>query len=732
MFEAREENPPLRDAIDFYNHSKPLGWKNRLVAGDSLLVMNSLLEKEGMAGKVQMIYIDPPYGIRYGSNFQPFVNRRDVKDGKDDDLTQEPETLKAFRDTWELGIHSYLTYLRDRLLLARELLTESGSVFVQIGDENLHHSRELLDEIFGANNFGGLITFQTKIPLRAKYLPGVADYILWYGKRFADGQTKYRKLFEEQSAADSAQFSLVELPDGTSRSLQPTERSNPSVLPAGARIFTSLDLASSGRTESCVFDYSWNGRPYSPTAGKSWKTNPPGMKKLSHAGRLYATKNSLRYKLFLADYPVKELPNIWADNVGVAGKVYVVQTDVKAVTRCMLMTTDPGDLVFDPTCGSGTTAYVAEQWGRRWITCDTSRVAVTLAEQRLMTSLFDYYTLAKPNEGVGGGFVYKTVPHVTLGSIANNPDIHEGMTRAEIDAAISKYADQETLYDQPKLDRSKARVTGPFTLEAVPAVTGGVPDVVPIGASGPVEPLPSSPTATGHVLPDASVARSGETLRQSEWRDELVSQLIQLTEQFLASDKIQMRPQAYAEIPTKRRLMLMLNMNRIISHFWNAIRQKNTAQRQPVFDAEHPVRGTADMSPWYTARPCQPTFHSHVSPATFDSTWEASESFTLERSDLVQAWVKNDHLGFDIWYVFRGARRRYRPDFLVRLVNGVTLILETKGKVDEEAEAKHEYLAEWVDAVNAHGGFGFWAWAVSTTPDDVEDILAEHANAGSS
>lgn len=230
------------------------------------------------------------------------------------------------------------------------------------------------------------------------------------------------------------------------------------------------------------------------------------------------------------------------------------------------------------------------------------------------------------------------------------------------------------------------------------------------------------------------VARGVYEQMEHSWtgnRDVLVSELIRLTEAFLASDKIQMRPQAYAEIPAKRRLMLMLNMNRIISHFSSAIRQKNAAERRPVFDAEHPVRGTADMSPWYTARPCQPTTRSHVSPATFDSTWEASEAFTLERSDLVQAWVKNDHLGFDVAYVFRGARRRYRPDFLVRLVSGVTLVLETKGQMNEEAEAKHEYLAEWVDAVNAHGGFGRWAWAVSTTPDDVEDILALHANVAS-
>jgi hypothetical protein len=297
LFQAPEENPPLREAIEFYKH--PHNWSNRLIAGDSLLIMNSLLEKEGLAGQIQMIYIDPPYGIRYGSNFQPFVNNRDVKDGKDEDLTQEPEMLKAFRDTWELGIHSYLSYLRDRLLLSRELLSETGSIFVQIGDENLHLVRNLLDEVFGPQNFVAVISFQTKIPLRNKYLPGVCDYLLWYGKDFQGQNTKFHRLFVQQSLADSPQFSLVQLTDGRIRPLSDEERADPSSLPIGAKIFTSLDLTSSGRTESCVFDFSWNGKKYSPTAGKSWKTNREGMETLSRANRLYATRSALRYKLFL-------------------------------------------------------------------------------------------------------------------------------------------------------------------------------------------------------------------------------------------------------------------------------------------------------------------------------------------------------------------------------------------------------------------------------------------------
>lgn len=486
LFQSPEENPPLREAIEFYKH--PHNWSNRLIAGDSLLVMNSLLEKEGMAGQVQMIYIDPPYGIRYGSNFQPFVNKRDVKDGKDEDLTQEPEMLKAFRDTWELGIHSYLAYLRDRLFLGRELLTETGSIFVQISDENLHVVRSLLDEVFGVKNFLGLISFQTKIPLRNKYLPGVVDYILWYGKEFESQKTKFRPLFVPQSLADSPQYSLVQLADGSIRSISDDERLDPKLLPAGSKVFASLDLTSSGRTESCVFDFVWKGKKYSPTAGKSWKTNQEGMERLAIADRLYATKSALRYKLFLNDYPVKGLTNNWTDTVGVAGKIYAVQTDTKAIARCLLMSTDPGDLVFDPTCGSGTTAYAAEQWGRRWITCDTSRVAITLTKQRLMTALFDYYQLAHPDEGVGSGFRFKTVPHTTLGSVTNEEP-----------------PSQEILCDQPFVDNSRARVTGPFTVEAVPA-----PVVKPL-----VEVKADQPA-------DESIARSGETLRQSEWRDELL------------------------------------------------------------------------------------------------------------------------------------------------------------------------------------------------------------------
>lgn len=437
------------ESLAFYQHD--VKWKNRLIAGDSLIVMNSLLEKEGMAGQVQMVYFDPPYGISYGSNFQPFVNQKDVRDRKDDDLSQEPEIIKAFRDTWENGIHSYLSYLRTRLKLIRELLSDSGSIFIQINDENLHYVRNICDEIFGPENFVSTITFQTKVPLRNKYIANVSDYIIWYAKDFS-ASFKYRAIFEDQKLSESSQFNLVELPDGTIRSITKEERKRPALFPSGSKVFTSLDLSSSGRTESCVFDYTFDGKTYSPTQGKSWKTNREGMQRLEQAGRLYATANSLRYKLYHEDFPVKGITNLWNDSVGVSGKIYVVQTDTKPIQRCMLMTTDPGDLVLDITCGSGTTAYVAEQWGRRWITCDTSRVAITLAKQRLLTATFDYYKLAHENQGVSSGFLYKTVPHITIKSIAQNEP-----------------SASETLYDQPEIDKSKVRITGPFTVEALPA-----------------------------------------------------------------------------------------------------------------------------------------------------------------------------------------------------------------------------------------------------------------------
>jgi len=481
LFDSLEENPPLRNAIDFYKHAH--NWSNRLIAGDSLLVMNSLLEKESMAGQVQMVYIDPPYGIKYSSNFQPFVNKRDVKDGKDEDLTVEPEMIKAFRDTWELGIHSYLTYLRDRLLLAKQLLMESGSCFVQISDENIHLVRNLMDEVFDCENFISFITFTKTRPLGSVGLPGISDYLLWYAKD--KSKYKYRQLFQEKVSGEG-NYQYLELPSGERRRMTKEERQNLALVAPECKVFQCEKLASSGYTDTCYFDIEFEGKVFKPKK-TSWRTNESGMQNLIERKRLFCTDKNIYYISYFEDFPVQSLPNLWFDTRGEMNPIYAVQTTTKAVQRCMLMTTDPGDLVFDPTCGSGTTAHVAEQWGRRWITCDTSRVALTLAKQRLMTTLFDYYQLAHPDEGVGSSFKYKTVSHITLKSIAKNEP-----------------PGTETLYDQPNKDTSKARVTGPFTVEAVPAQA-----VKPLGE---IEETPVS---------DESVVRSGETLRQIEWRDEL-------------------------------------------------------------------------------------------------------------------------------------------------------------------------------------------------------------------
>ncbi|HBC2550770.1 TPA: site-specific DNA-methyltransferase [Legionella pneumophila] len=478
-----QHDTPLREAIEFYKHKS--GWTNRLIAGDSLLVMNSLLEKEGMANQIQMIYIDPPYGITYGSNFQPFINKTTVKDKNDSDLSAEPETLKAFRDTWELGIHSYLTYMRDRLLLAKELLHESGSCFVQISDENVHHLRELMDEVFGPKNFVGQISVTKSGALSKRLLPRRNDYILWYAKDI--DKIKYRKLFLESSYPQkSHQYDMILLEDGTIRNATEHEKFS-GKLPSGAEAFRYVTLTKPG--PGSRYEYTYKGKKYN-SGTRWWGFNPDGLKELEKQNRLAIQGNSLVGIRYFNDFAATELDNVWTDTATGSGmdKIYVVQTNNKIIQRCMLMTSDPGDLVLDPTCGSGTTAVVAEQWGRRWITCDTSRVAITLAKQRIMTSKFDYYELAHIQEGISSGFQYKTIPHITLGSIVKK-----------------EQGAHEVLYDQPKIDRTKVRVAGPFTYEAVPA-----PTIQPLDE---VNSLPAT---------DRSITRSGETLKQYEWQDELL------------------------------------------------------------------------------------------------------------------------------------------------------------------------------------------------------------------
>ncbi|HPK52729.1 MAG TPA: site-specific DNA-methyltransferase [Candidatus Fermentibacter daniensis] len=470
--------------VDFYKHDGH--WSNRMILGDSLLVMTSLAEKEGLKGKVQCIYIDPPYGIKFGSNWQVSTRKRDVKDGKAEDASRQPEQVRAFRDTWKLGIHSYLSYLRDRLVVARELLTESGSVFVQIGVENVHLVRNLLDEVFGTENFCSLITFIKTSSQTDNLMASVSDYLLWYAK---DRQSvKYRQPYIERSLSDAVDgaYNRVESKDGIRRILTPMEKADPARISDGSRVYRLQILTS--QSPGTRYAVEIEGRSIYPSTGY-WKTDLPRMKKLISARRVEVAGNSISYVRYAADFPLFPITDFWDDTGWSLGaeKTYVVQTGTRIIERCLLMTTDPGDLILDPTCGSGTTAYVAEQWGRRWITCDTSRVALALARTRLMAARYPYYLLEDSSEGIQKeaelagsvparistendirkGFVYKRVPHVTLKSIANNPEIHEGMTREEIDAAIARHADTELLVDQPYEDKKTVRVTGPFTVESL-------------------------------------------------------------------------------------------------------------------------------------------------------------------------------------------------------------------------------------------------------------------------
>ena len=476
------------EKVDFYRHAGK--WSNRMILGDSLLVMTSLAEKEGLKGQVQTIYIDPPYGIKFGSNWQVSTRKRDVRDGKDTDLTRQPEQVRAYRDTWELGIHSYLSYLRDRLVIARELLTESGSVFVQIGDENVHVVRTVLDEVFGSANFVSQIAFKKTTAQTSDYLSGALDYLLLYAKSLPD--LKYRRLFhsKEIGGEGGGEYQYVQLSDGSTRRLTPEEVQRPGGLPPGARAFAIGDLTSQRPPGS--FPVEFEGQTFTPKSNY-WKTGASGMTRLVHADRIVRSGTILKYRRFFDDFPAMSIANYWVDTSSGASradpKIYAVQTTSRVIQRCLLMTTDPGDLVLDPTCGSGTTAYVAEQWGRRWITVDTSRVALALARSRLMAAKYPWYLLADSEAGVRKeaelsgqapptpmppvtgdvrrGFVYERLPHVTLKSIAQNPDIREGMTREEIDAAIARHAETEILFDRPYEDRKVVRVSGPFTVESL-------------------------------------------------------------------------------------------------------------------------------------------------------------------------------------------------------------------------------------------------------------------------
>jgi len=489
----------IADKLDAYQHKGP--WTNRLVLGDSLQVMNSLLEYEGLGGQVQMIYFDPPYGVKFGSNFQPFVRKRDVKHGADDEMIREPEMVKAYRDTWELGLHSYLAYLRDRLLLARELLSESGSIFVQISDENLHHVREVMDEVFGTENFSGVISFRKTTGQSGFLLPDTNDYLIWYAK--SKERIKFKQIYWPRSGTDWVNYDFVALPDGTHRKMSPSEKENPESLPVGSRIYRRSPTTSTSKSQSTSGAIEFNGKLYYPGSG-GWKTNAQGFELLKKANRLEAYGVTLAYRRYVSDFPFFPVSNAWTDTASGgygADKIYVVQTNQKVIQRCLQMTTDPGDLVLDITCGSGTTAYVAEQWGRRWITCDTSRVPLALARQRLLTATFPWYRLKNPAQGPSGGFVYERkqnrkgeeigglVPRITLKSIANNEE-----------------PEMVTLVDRPEVNKDITRVCGPFTVEAtIQAALTLTEEENQVGE-----------VSKGYSSPRAYLDRMVEVLRQSK------------------------------------------------------------------------------------------------------------------------------------------------------------------------------------------------------------------------
>lgn len=516
----------VTDKLDAYEHKGP--WQNRMILGDSLQIMNSLLEFEGLGGQVQMVFVDPPFGVKFGSNFQPFVRKRDVKHGGDNDMTREPEMVKAYRDTWELGLHSYLTYLRDRFFLAKELLHESGSIFVQISDDHVHQVRSVLDEVFDAKNFVSLLTFQTTSGFKTSTIATLGDHLLWYAKDVQ--HLKVRKLYQKQPIVPGeGNAKWVLLPDGTYRGVTAEERRGEVAMPAGARLYFPDNIQSQGAaSEDQLFEY--EGKPYRPNENSHWKAHwPEGMNRLAQAGRIHVAKNSIRYRRFADDFQYQEIGNVWTDTLTgnfTDEKIYVVQTNTKVVERCLLLCSEPGDLVLDPTCGSGTTAYVAEHWGRRWITCDTSRVPLALARQRVLTATFPYYQLKDPQAGPQGGFVYNRhqnrkgeeigglVPHIGLETIANDqaPAMEVLVDRPEVNASVVRVSGPfvvegtiapAQVVDEPKVDVRSALLSLDAALADADAANGGLA-------------LPAAESAARYGDPATHIERMTQVLRQSK------------------------------------------------------------------------------------------------------------------------------------------------------------------------------------------------------------------------
>ena len=515
---------PMNKQVDAYSYRN--GWVNRMILGDSLSVMNSLARFEGLSGQVQCIYMDPPYGVKFGSNFQPFVRKRNVENNDDRDMTREPEMVQAYRDTWSLGLHSYLTYLRDRLVVARDLLTPSGSIFLQISDDNLHHVRELMDDVFDQWNFVSVICFEKTSGSTAVTLPSTVDFILWYARD--KERIKFRTLYNPQypGSPGALEYRRVELPNGDLVPLSQFKNDSQIKLPPGARIFMTDSVVSKGGDDPDI-ELEYEGKKFvlSCKPNRHWKAGTTGTRALWEKGRLLRQVGLRIYKRYLSDFPYSEIPNVWTDTRGESDPSYVVQTSRTVVQRCILMATDPGDLALDPTCGSGTTAYVAEQWGRRWITIDTSRVPLALARQRLLTATFPWQRLKDDALGPAGGFVYARrqnrkgeevggiVPHVTLGSIANDEPVKE-----------------EVLVDHPETDDGITRVSGPFVVEAIlptpqplyqskaAAASVQEPDAPADHIARMIEVLRRSPTLAlpgGSKITLKSIRRPGRTLNLS-------------------------------------------------------------------------------------------------------------------------------------------------------------------------------------------------------------------------
>ena len=505
--------PEGADRTDFYQHQA--NWSNRMILGDSLQVMASLAEREGLRGQVQCIYIDPPYGIKFNSNFQWSTTSRDVRDGKSEHITREPEQVKAFRDTWRDGIHSYLTYLRDRLTVARDLLADRGSIFVQIGDENVHRVRALMDEVFGEENFCRILTFKKTTGQASKLVPSIHDYIVWYAKH--RDQVKSRAVYQERPESSvEGSYTWIELVDGNQRRVSAQDRNNREFLNRGRRFMTA-SLVSSGASPQGSQPFEFQLEAYSPASGTHWKTHREGLERLGHAGRLIGIRKTLTYKRYADDYPIVSMSSVWEDTLQstfAVENIYIVQTTAKVIQRCVLMTTDPGDLVLDPTCGSGTTAFVAEQWGRRWITIDTSRVALALARARVMGARYPWYLLSDSLDGrskeaeisgrdfaltaeqtaqgvthgdIRQGFVCKRVPHITLRDIANNAEIDVIWERLQpaVKAALGELNQALRGHPTPYTTPTGGREGEPIDLSA----PDGTKVTLPSGGSAPANGL---------------------------------------------------------------------------------------------------------------------------------------------------------------------------------------------------------------------------------------------------